>query len=191
MAELRGEDYMNKMAGYVERNLKKGFSVDQLENALMQQGHSRVATRRAIKIATERMPKTEISAEPMPQSQVVEEEKKELPPLKVVPGLAYIFGFVSGIIVFLNAKKEDKFMRFHGLQAVFFSIFASIIYGIIYGIMILIDSIGGSSWGKWAPMFSLIFWGLFELWMLKKMFEAFRGIKKRMPVVGYLSENLS
>jgi len=191
MAELREGDYMKRMADYVERNLKKGFSIDQLENALMQQGHSRVATRRAIKIATERMPKTEIAAEPMPQSQVVEEEKKEMPPLKWLPGLSYILGFISGIIVFMNAKKDDKFTKFHALQSVFFSLFASLIFLIIFGIIATIRALGGSSWGKWAPTFYMIYWILFEVWMLRKMFEALRGVKKRLPVIGYLSENLS
>jgi len=191
MAELRAGDYMKRMADYVERNLKKNYTVDQLETALMNQGHSRVAVRRAIMIAREKMPKTAVATEPIPQSTVVEEEKKEFPPLKIVQGLAYILGFVSGIIVFLNAKKDDKFMRFHGLQATFFSIFACVVYAVIYGIFAIIDSMGASSWGKWIPIVSLVYWGLFELWMMKKMVETFRGMKKRMPVIGYLSENLS
>ena len=192
MAELREGDYIRRMADYVERNLKKRYTLDQLENALMKQGHSRVAVRRAIMIATEKLPKTEIPTEPLPQTQVITgEEEKEREPLKVVPGLAYVLGAISGIIVLLNAKKDDKFMRFHALQSIFFTLFSGLIFGIIAGIIAIIVSFGGSSWGKWASTFYLIYWIIFEIIMLAKMFETMSGKKKRLPVIGHLSENLS
>ena len=179
---LREEDYMQRMADYVIRNLRKRYTLDQLENALIQQGHSRVAVKRAIAIATQNMPKEEIPTEPLPQTKVItaEEEKKERAPGTTIAGLAYILGFISGVIVLLNAKKEDKFTRFHALQAIFFTIFSSLIFLILYGIITVIASFGGTSWGKWAPTFYLIYWIAFELWMLVTMISAIRAEKKKL-----------
>jgi len=192
MADLRAGDYMQRIADYVARNLKRGYTIAQLENALMKQGHSRVAIKRAITIASEKMPKSEIPTEPLPETKVItEEEKAEGKASTTNAGLAYILGVISGIIVLLNAKKEDKFTRFHALQSIFFNILTGLIFLIIYAIVAAIVSFGGTSWGKWSPTFYLVYWGIFELWMLLNLISAIKGNKKKLPVIGHLSENLS
>jgi len=190
MTHLREGDYIQRMADYVEKNLKKKYSLDQLENALIQQGHSRTAVRRAMALASERIPKNTMPLEPMPQTTVIEEEHKAEPKHKSA-GLAYILGIISGIIVYLNARKDDKYTRFHALQSIFFTILAGVLFAVIYIILSLINSAGGSSWGKWTPAFSMVYWIAFEIILLLKIPGALKGVKKKLPVIGHLSENLS
>jgi uncharacterized membrane protein len=190
MTHLREGDYIQRMADYVEKNLKRRYTLDQLESALIQQGHSRTAVRRAIALASERIPKNTMPLEPMPQTTVIEEEKKAEPKHKLA-GLAYILGMISGIIVFLNARKDDKYTRFHSLQSIFFTILTGVLFAIIYIILSLINSAGGSAWGKWAPTVYLVYWIAFEVIMLLKIPGALKGVKKKLPVIGHLSENLA
>jgi len=42
------ENYKGKIIGYLEKNLKKGYTLDSLKLALINQGYSRVAIERAI-----------------------------------------------------------------------------------------------------------------------------------------------
>jgi len=71
MAELRDGDYIKGLIRYADRNLSRGYTIDQIRLTLLQQGYSRSAVDRAIKIAEANRPKTHVI------------EKKEEP--KIVP----------------------------------------------------------------------------------------------------------
>ena len=76
---LRDSDYMTQLVSYIEKNLSKGYNVDQLKIVLIQQGYSRAAVERAIKITEDRRPKhVEIKEEPKiePVVEPIVEEKK-------------------------------------------------------------------------------------------------------------------
>ena len=48
--------------------------------------------------------------------------------------LAYIFGFITGIIfLVLEPYKNDRFVRFHAMQSIFYSV-TCIAFGIVWGI---------------------------------------------------------
>ena len=69
MAELRDGDYIKGLIRYAERNFSRGYTVDQIRLTLIQQGYSRAAVDRAIKMVEARLPK------PMP---IVIKEKPKI-----------------------------------------------------------------------------------------------------------------
>jgi uncharacterized membrane protein len=89
----------------------------------------------------------------------------------VVALIAYLFGWVSGLIIFL-IEKENRFVRFHALQSLIFFGAMSVILGIgvrIPGIGLVIAAIGG--------VVTFIFW-------IVGMVKAYRGELFRFPIVG-------
>ena len=75
MAELREGDYMKGLIRYTQRNLSRKYTIDQIRLTLIQQGYSRAAVDRAIKLAEANRPKTNIvEAKPEPKIEVVEHE---------------------------------------------------------------------------------------------------------------------
>ncbi len=90
--------------------------------------------------------------------------------------LAYLFGFVTGIILLLIEKKSE-FVRFHAMQSTitFIAIFVvNLVFGHIPFIGWIISSIVG--------LIGLILW-------LLGMYMAYRGELYKFPVVGDIAES--
>lgn len=87
--------------------------------------------------------------------------------------LAYLFTFVSGIILYLISK--DKFIRFHALQSTIFFLGVNIIAIVIA----FIPFIGLLS--------SLIYLVEFVMWIVL-MVKAYQGEKFKIPVIGNIAE---
>lgn len=89
--------------------------------------------------------------------------------------LSYVFGILSGLIVFL-VEKQSRFVKFHAMQSILFSatlFVASLIAGmlpVIGGVASLLLGLGG-----------LIVWALL-------MIKAFQGATFKLPVLGDLAE---
>ncbi|MEM2956524.1 MAG: hypothetical protein QW041_03055 [Candidatus Pacearchaeota archaeon] len=95
MASLREGDYIKNLVKYAERNLSRGYSVDDIKLALIKQGYSRPAINRAIKIAEANRPKPKVEEKkPEPKVEFVSEE-----PEKKHGFFARLFG--------LKKKKEE------------------------------------------------------------------------------------
>lgn len=46
----RKENYLNQLADYIKKNLKKGYTLDSLRWALVGQGHSKMEVEKALKM---------------------------------------------------------------------------------------------------------------------------------------------
>ena len=55
---IRETDYIQQLANYMKKNLSKGYPIDTLRFALLNQGYSRSAVYRATKIANEQLAKS-------------------------------------------------------------------------------------------------------------------------------------
>ncbi len=89
--------------------------------------------------------------------------------------LAYLLGFITGIILLL-VEKENKFVRFHAMQStiVFLGIFvAQFILGVIPVI--------GALLGMLLSIASLILW-------LVLMIKAFQGELYKLPYIGKIAD---
>jgi hypothetical protein len=62
MVVLRDGDYMKSVISYIERNMARGYNMDQIKFTLMQHGYSRAAIDRGIRIYQQNHP---VKAEPV------------------------------------------------------------------------------------------------------------------------------
>lgn len=92
----------------------------------------------------------------------------------VAGALAYVLGFVSGIIIYLISK--DKFARFHALQSIMLSV---VLYIIRYALAFL----PGMGYRAYS-LVNLISLLLFIFLLVK----AYQGQKIKLPVIGDIAE---
>jgi uncharacterized membrane protein len=95
--------------------------------------------------------------------------------------LAYILGLITGIIfLVIEPYKNDRFVRFHAFQSIFFCI-ALIVFSILWSIVgVMLGSILGSLW--WAVGL-IIRLGFFLLWLFV-MYKAYNNERYMLPVIG-------
>ncbi len=102
--------------------------------------------------------------------------------------LAYALGLVSGVIfLVLEPYKNDRFVRFHAMQSIFFSatcIVFAIAWSIVWGILI---SVGGGFLVFVAiPLRLLISFGIFVFWLFV-MYQAYNRREYRIPFIGQIA----
>ncbi len=109
---------------------------------------------------------------------------------------AYIFGWLSGLIVYFISK-EDPVARFHGIQSVLanivytilFAIVAVVIIGIAFVITLVLNNAGlaGIIFGLAGLVVALmgIALGLLMLWT---MWNALNNKIYKLPLIGGLAE---
>ena len=102
--------------------------------------------------------------------------------------LAYIVGFITGIIfLVLDPYKNDKFVRFHAFQSIFFSVVV-IGFSIVWSILSLI--LGLVSMGFLAGIMVLIsllvHLGFLCIWIFF-MFKAYQNETFKAPIIGPLA----
>ncbi|MHB9095292.1 MAG: DUF4870 domain-containing protein [Eubacteriales bacterium] len=93
----------------------------------------------------------------------------------VAAALAYVFGFVSGIIVFI-LENDNKFVRFHSMQSIILSV-AFFVLAVIVGFI----PVTGPLLGILVSIASLICW-------LIGIIKAARGEFFKFPVIGDFAE---
>ena len=52
------KNYVEQLADYIQKNVKKGYTADSLKYSLMTQGYSRISIESAIKIANKKLAET-------------------------------------------------------------------------------------------------------------------------------------
>ncbi len=109
----------------------------------------------------------------------------------VAGALAYLLGFVTGIILLL-IEKDREFVRFHAAQSivVFVGLF---ILNIVLGIIGSALAFSGMGLGFISMIFgllSMLIWLItFILWIFL-MYMAYQGKKPRIPVAAEIADNL-
>jgi uncharacterized membrane protein len=97
--------------------------------------------------------------------------------------LAYILGWISGIIL-LVIEKENKFVRFHAAQSVVLYL-GLFILDFILGLLASISYIG-FIFGLISMLIALV---SFVLWLFL-MFKAYKGEMYRLPVIADYADQL-
>lgn len=93
----------------------------------------------------------------------------------------YLFGILFPIIYLSSAHyKTDRFIRFHAYQSI----------GFTTAFVALIIALKLNDDGRIETVLSVAWVLLFVLWIIL-MFEAFRGRKFKLPMIGKLAERLA
>ena len=102
--------------------------------------------------------------------------------------LAYILGFITGIIfLVLDPYKNDKFVRFHAFQSIFYSVVV-IAFHIVW--MILTTILGIVTLGFLAlimGLLSLLISLVFLAYAIFMMYKAYQNELYRAPIIGDLA----
>ena len=104
---------------------------------------------------------------------------------KVAAALAYLAGFISGIVV-LVLERENKFVRFHALQSTIWFLFLAVVRWGLNFIMELFSGIPLIS-TLLALVISPVLFILLLVWigtMLYMMYKAYNGAMFKLPIVG-------
>ncbi len=100
--------------------------------------------------------------------------------------LCYVCSFITGII-FLLIEKNDKNVRFHAWQAIFFG-GAAIVVNIGFSIFTMIlAAISGALAGIFSLLSMLVSLGILILWVVL-MVKAYQGERWKIPYLGDLAE---
>lgn len=92
-------------------------------------------------------------------------------PRNTTAALAYVLGWLSGLVIFLM-EKEDKFVRFHALQSVIF-----------FGLVTLVTMVPVIGW----MLSPLVMLAALVAWVVC-LVKAYQGEKFMLPVVGEFVE---
>ncbi len=105
----------------------------------------------------------------------------------VAGALAYILGFITGIIfLVLEQYKNDRFVRFHAMQSIFYSV-ACIVIMMVWGfVWSALFAITGSFSLILTPVWILLRLGMFIYW-LYLMYQAYSNREYRIPFIGDLA----
>lgn len=94
--------------------------------------------------------------------------------------LCYLFGFITGIIfLVLSPYNQDKTVRFHAFQSIFFNIVV-IAIGVVLSVLTAITGIA-------ALLFPLLWLGAFIVW-LYMLFTTYNGKNVHLPLIGEFAE---
>lgn len=102
--------------------------------------------------------------------------------------LCYVFGWITGLIFLLiDPYKNDKFVRFHAFQSIFFNVgligvyIALAIFGAILGFVTK-----GLSIVLMGPLFMLLWLAVLVTWIVL-MVKAYGNQTFKLPIIGDLA----
>lgn len=111
--------------------------------------------------------------------------------------LAYIFGWVSGLVFFL-IEKDSKLVRFHAMQSILFNVCVLVLciaMWIVTFVLILIASqladIMGTLVGLLATLFWLVLSALILIALVMCLIRAYQGKFFKLPIIGNLAEKFA
>lgn len=112
---------------------------------------------------------------------------------RVLAAVAYILTLLTGIVVYMLAKPEDKYTRWHALQAIGFGI-AAIVIGILLGVVSILFAFGSAVTGSLPGIFlggALlgVAWNLVVVVLIVVLaIKAYQGEKLRLPIVAEFAD---
>ncbi|MEI6267197.1 MAG: DUF4870 domain-containing protein [bacterium] len=102
--------------------------------------------------------------------------------------LAYMFGWVSGLILYL-IEKDDKKVRFAAMQSIVLSVALMVGYWAIWMVIAMLAFITFGFSFLLAFIFPVLGLGAFILWIML-MVKAYQGEEWELPIVGKIARGL-
>ncbi|MFL5656421.1 MAG: DUF4870 domain-containing protein [Ktedonobacteraceae bacterium] len=110
---------------------------------------------------------------------------------KVAAGLSYLVGIIG--LIFFFIEKQNRFVRFHALQAILLGVSAAVVYIVlvILGVASAFIDQSGALTGLIFGLGSLVVWGVAVIGWLIGMINAFQGKYFKLPFIGDYAEKWS
>jgi uncharacterized membrane protein len=99
--------------------------------------------------------------------------------------LCYIAGWITGLIFLLiDPYKNDKFVRFHAFQSIFFNVGLIAVYiaFMILGVILAVIHLGLLMF----PLYLVLGFGIFATWIFL-MYKAYNNETFKLPLIGELA----
>jgi len=93
---------------------------------------------------------------------------------KVLAAVAYLLTIITGVLVYILAKPEDKYARWHALQAI----------GLGVALIILGALLSFATFGLFAPLFGLVWLVV----VLVLAYKAYNGESVRLPLIAEFAD---
>jgi uncharacterized membrane protein len=110
--------------------------------------------------------------------------------------LAYVFGWVSGLVFFL-LEKDSKLVRFHAMQSILFCIVIAVLgiaLWIVTFLLVLVAAmlpdIMGTLFGLLATLIWLVFSIGFLIGWIFCLVRAYQGQFFKLPIIGNMAEKI-
>jgi uncharacterized membrane protein len=110
----------------------------------------------------------------------------------IMGALAYLIGWLTGLIMYVMYKDKSKFVTFHGLQSIFLSIVEMVVFFVLFviiwvvGIVLAMVTFGVGM--IVAPIGMLLVLVLALAVTVFMMWKAYNGEKYKLPYIGDLAE---
>jgi uncharacterized membrane protein len=107
-----------------------------------------------------------------------------LPP-NIAGALCYLAGFITGILfLVLEPYRQDRFVRFHAFQSIFFSSVWIMVY---FALAMLLSQLPRTTWRLVVGLSTLLSLALFgvALWLT---YKAYSNERFKVPLIGDLAE---
>ncbi len=107
----------------------------------------------------------------------------------VAAALSYALGWITGLIFYL-VESDNRYVRFHALQSIFFSIAVFVLFGGLGAFLALFRAVPVINivMGILGSLVSLLLSiAVFAVWIML-MVRAYRGERYKLPVVGDMAE---
>ena len=110
----------------------------------------------------------------------------------VAAALSYALLWITGLIFYL-IEKDNRYVRFHALQSIFFSIAVLVVFGGLGAFLALFQDVPVVNVVMGTLGFLVSFLlriAVFAVWIML-MVHAYRGERYKLPVVGDMAEQVS
>jgi uncharacterized membrane protein len=110
--------------------------------------------------------------------------------------LAYIFGWVSGLVFYL-IEKDSKLVRFHAMQSILFCVVVAVLgiaLWIVTFLLLLVGAAAPDVMGSLLALLATFIWLIFSIafliaWVLCVV-RAYQGQFFKLPLIGNMAEKI-
>jgi uncharacterized membrane protein len=102
--------------------------------------------------------------------------------------LAYLFGWVGGLVFFL-IEKDSMYVRFHAMQSIFLNGLWIALFIVIQIFIVILAFISSALALIGTLLYLVVGLGGLGVWILM-MVKAFQGEAYKLPVIGDMAENI-
>ncbi|MCX6694911.1 MAG: DUF4870 domain-containing protein [Candidatus Altiarchaeota archaeon] len=110
----------------------------------------------------------------------------------IMGAIAYLLGWLTGLIMYVMYKEKSKFVTFHGLQSIILSVVEFVVFFVLAIFIWIVGMIlGAVSFGIGfivVPIGMLLILVLYLAVTVFLMYKAYMGEKYKLPVIGEYAE---
>ncbi len=189
---------------YIKEGVSRGYSLESLKEALIEQGYSHGEVNDAVNAAymgahEEAGRQIPVMRKPIPAHREIT-ISGHIKGRTILAAISYIFSVLTGLVVYFAAERGDRFTRFHALQAIYLGIGEIVAVFIFSWLVPLIffpeafDPVNLLYITSLSPVFqayTYFSWAvtaLFVILNLAMAFYAYHGRDIRLPIVGKIAE---